>query len=59
MEVCGRERESHGRDLFEAIERGDYPKMDNVCSDNDRRTSQKSLRKSFDITKIWRKKEFH
>ncbi|MEF9988365.1 MAG: catalase, partial [Christensenella sp.] len=25
-ELVGRDRESHGRDLFEAIERGDYPK---------------------------------
>lgn len=58
MEVCGRDRESHGRDLFEAIERGDYPKWKMYVQIMTEEQAKNHYENPFDITKIWRHKEF-
>ena len=52
-ELIGRDRESHGRDLFEAIERGDYPKWGvyiQVMPEADAATYRFH---PFDLTKVW------
>lgn len=52
-ELIGQDRESHQRDLFEAIERGDFPKWDvyiQVMTDE----QAKAFRwNPFDLTKVW------
>ena len=52
-EIVGRDRESSQRDLFEAIERGDYPKW-RVCAqvmpEEDAETYHIN---PFDLTKVW------
>ena len=35
-EVVGSDRESHQKDLYDAIENGDFPKMENVCANHAR-----------------------
>ncbi|MGI6176626.1 MAG: catalase [Christensenellales bacterium] len=57
-ELCGRDRESHGRDLFEAIEHGDFPKWKMYVQIMTEEQAKKHYENPFDITKIWRKKEF-
>jgi catalase len=57
-ELIGKDRESHQRDLFEAIERGDFPKWKlyiQVMTDE-----QASIHpyNPFDLTKVWYKKDF-
>ncbi len=56
--IIAHDRESHGRDLFNAIERGDYPRWKlyiQVMTDE-----QAALYKEnpFDITKVWSHKDF-
>lgn len=56
--IVGADRESHGRDLFEAIERGDFPKWklyfqimteDQACAHKEN---------PFDLTKVWSQKAY-
>lgn len=56
--ICGQDRESHGRDLFEAIERGDYPKWTMYVQVMTEEQAKKHYENPFDITKIWRHSEF-
>lgn len=56
--ICGQDRESHGRDLFEAIEKGDYPKWTMYVQIMTEEQAKKHYENPFDITKIWRHKEF-
>jgi catalase len=56
--LCGSDRESHGRDLFESIERGDYPKWTMYIQVMTEAQAKKHYENPFDITKIWRHKEF-
>ena len=56
--ICGQDRESHGRDLFEAIERGDYPKWTMYVQIMTEEQAKNHYENPFDITKIWRHKEF-
>jgi len=57
-EVIGRDRESHGRDLYEAIERGDFPKWTvsiQVMPEDDASTYRFH---PFDLTKVWSQKDY-
>jgi catalase len=52
------DRESHGKDLYQAIERGDYPRWKmkiQVMTQEQARTHRDN---PFDLTKIWRHKDF-
>lgn len=57
-EVVKHDRESHGRDLFTAIETGDYPRWTfsiQVMTEEQARTHRHN---PFDLTKVWPKGEF-
>lgn len=56
--LVGRDRESHQRDLFESIERGDYPRwrfMIQVMTDDEARSFKYN---PFDLTKVWPHADF-
>ncbi|MEG0382364.1 MAG: catalase [Christensenella sp.] len=57
-ELVGRDRESHGRDLFEAIERGDYPKWTMYVQIMTEEQAKKHYENPFDITKVWPHAEY-
>ncbi len=57
-ELVGRDRESHGRDLFEAIQRGDFPKWTMYVQIMTTEQARKHYENPFDITKVWRHREF-
>ncbi|MGI6169954.1 MAG: catalase [Christensenellales bacterium] len=57
-ELCGRDRESHGRDLFESIERGDFPKWTMSVQIMTEEQAKNHYENPFDITKIWPHKEY-
>jgi catalase len=57
-ELVGRDRESHQRDLYEAIERGDFPKwtlMVQIMPEAEAATYQFH---PFDLTKVWLKGDY-
>ena len=56
--ICGKDRESHGRDLFEAIERGDFPQWAMYVQIMTEEQAKNHYENPFDITKIWRHREF-
>jgi len=58
MKVCGMDRESNGRDLFNAIESGDYPKWTMYVQIMTEEQAKKHYENPFDITKIWKHKEY-
>lgn len=56
--IIGRDRESHTRDLYEAIEKGDYPKWTlyiQVMTDEEAKNMPYN---PFDLTKVWYKSDF-
>lgn len=56
--VVGMDRESHQRDLFEAIENGDFPKWKmyiQVMTEDQARAMENN---PFDLTKMWFKKDY-
>lgn len=56
--VIGADRESHQRDLFDSIERGEHPRWTlhvQVMSETQARTHRHN---PFDLTKVWPKSEF-
>ncbi len=56
--VIGADRESHGRDLYESIERGEFPRWQ-LCIQVMREDQAKAHRHNpFDLTKVWPKAEF-
>lgn len=56
--TIGHDRESHQRDLFDAIERGEYPRW-RVCIQVMTQAQADSFRwNPFDLTKVWPHKEF-
>ncbi len=57
-ELVGRDRESHQKDLFEAIERGDFPKWDFYIQVMTEEQAKNHHENPFDISKIWRHKDF-
>ncbi len=57
-ELIGNDRESHQRDLFEAIEHGDFPKW-RVCIQVMTQAQAETFRwNPFDLTKVWPHAEF-
>lgn len=56
--LIGKDRESHGRDLLASIEKGDYPKWTMYVQIMTEAQAAKHYENPFDITKIWRHKEF-
>lgn len=56
--VIATDRESHGRDLFEAIEKGDYPRWTMYVQIMTEEQARTHYENPFDITKIWKHKEF-
>ncbi|MED1673478.1 catalase [Pallidibacillus thermolactis] len=57
-ELIGKDRESHQRDLYEAIERGDYPKWKMYIQVMTEEEARKLPYNPFDLTKVWYKKDF-
>ncbi len=51
--VIGKDRESHGRDLFEAIERGDFPRWKLCVQIMSEADAEKVPYHPFDLTKVW------
>ncbi|MDR1639826.1 MAG: catalase [Clostridiales bacterium] len=56
--LSGHDRESHGRDLFEAIEKGNYPRWKMYIQTMTEEQAKNHYENPFDITKIWRHSEF-
>ena len=57
-ELVGRDRESHQKDLFEAIERDNFPKWDFYIQVMTEEQAKNHHENPFDISKIWRHKDF-
>lgn len=51
--LIGKDRESHGRDLFEAIERGEYPQWTLCAQIMPEADAEKLPYHPFDLTKVW------
>ena len=56
--LVAKDRESHGRDLFESIEKGDYPRWTMYVQIMTEEQALKHYENPFDITKIWRHAEY-
>lgn len=56
--IIGHDRESHQRDLFEAIERGEFPKWKMYIQVMTQKQAEKFRWNPFDLTKVWPHKEY-
>ncbi|MDQ0808583.1 catalase [Streptomyces sp. B3I7] len=56
--LVGRDRESHQRDLFEAIENGDFPKWKLFVQIMPEADAENYRFHPFDLTKVWSKKDY-
>ncbi|MDR1325224.1 MAG: catalase [Treponema sp.] len=56
--LIGRDRESHQRDLFEAIERGDFPRWTLHIQVMTEEQALHHRENPFDISKVWSHKEY-
>lgn len=56
--INGMDREFHGKDLFDAIERKEYPKWKFYIQIMSEEQAKNHYENPFDITKIWKHKEF-
>ena len=56
--VIGADRESHGRDLFEAIEAGDFPKWTLCIQVMTKAQADAHRHNPFDLTKTWPKADY-
>lgn len=56
--IVGRCRESHQRDLYEAIERGDFPKWTMFIQVMTEEEANNMPYNPFDLTKVWYKKDY-
>jgi catalase len=56
--LVGEDRESHQRDLFEAIERGDFPKWTMFVQIMPEADAGSYKYHPFDLTKVWSKKDY-
>lgn len=56
--LVGKDRESHQRDLFESIEKGDFPKWKMYIQVMTEEQALKMPYNPFDLTKVWYKKDF-
>ena len=57
-EIIGRDRESHQRDLYEAIERGDFPRWEFKIQVMTEEEAENYRINPFDLTKVWPHKDF-
>jgi catalase len=57
-ELVGRDRESHQRDLFEAIERGEFPQWRFCIQVMTQKQAETFRWNPFDLTKVWPHAEF-
>lgn len=57
-EMIAQDRESHQRDLFESIERGDYPKWKFCIQVMTQKQADKFRWNPFDLTKVWPHADF-
>ncbi len=57
-ELIGRDRESHQRDLYEAIERGDFPKWTMYVQVMPEKDALAYRLHPFDLTKVWYKADY-
>ena len=53
-ELIGRDRESHQRDLFNSIEKGDFPKWKMYVQIMTEEQANNHPQNPFDLTKVWR-----
>ena len=56
--AIGKCRETHQRDLYEAIERGDFPKWTLYVQVMPEKDAEKVPYHPFDLTKVWPKKDY-
>ena len=56
--LAGKDRESHQRDLFEAIERGDFPKWTLAIQVMPEKDAETVPYHPFDLTKVWPHKDY-
>lgn len=56
--LVGKDRESHQRDLYEAIERGDFPKWTMYIQVMTEEEARNLPYNPFDLTKVWYKGDF-
>lgn len=56
--VVGMDRESSGRDLYEAIEKGEFPKWKMYVQLMTEEQANQMKNNPFDLTKMWLKKDF-
>ena len=56
--LVGNDRESHQRDLFEAIQRGDFPKWKMYVQIMTEEQADKMPYNPFDLTKVWYKGDY-
>ena len=56
--LVGKDRESHQRDLFESIEKGDFPKWNMKIQVMQEKDASKCLFNPFDLTKVWPHKDY-
>ncbi|MBQ8337118.1 MAG: catalase [Bacteroidaceae bacterium] len=57
-DIIAKDRESHGRDLFEAIERGDFPRWKLYFQLMTEKQALSYRENPFDVTKVWSHKDF-
>ncbi|HLS35479.1 MAG TPA: catalase [Bacillota bacterium] len=57
-EIIANDRESHQRDLYEAIENGNYPKWKMYIQVMTEEEAREMPYNPFDLTKVWYKKDF-
>ena len=56
--IVAKDRESHQRDLFESIEKGDFPRWKMYIQVMTEEQAKKMPYNPFDLTKVWYKKDF-
>jgi catalase len=56
--LVGEDRESHQRDLFESIERGEFPKWKLMVQVMPESAAETYKYHPFDLTKVWSKKDY-
>jgi catalase len=56
--IIGKDRESHQRDLYESIERGDFPRWTMFIQVMTEQQAKEMPYNPFDLTKVWYQKDF-
>jgi catalase len=58
IKIVGKDRESHQRDLFDSIKKGDFPKWRLMIQIMNEAQAEKTSYNPFDLTKVWPHGEF-